>query len=215
MNKKEFFAALRRALAALPDEERDNVIKYYEDYFLDAEGESDEEIIRGLGDPQKIAEDILRDYRELQPRSGSSASGGAKTAARRTGISPWLLIVLVLLAVPTALLFGIPLAGGLLGVIVGLVGAVVGVIVAAVVTLAALPAGLVLAGLALCFFSFFVWATPASAVLTLGVGLVLLAAGGLVALLIIKILRLVVPPVCRGIVNGIRWICGKIRGVFR
>ena len=215
MNKKEFFAALRRALSALPAEERDNVIKYYEDYFLDAEGESDEEIIRGLGDPQKIAEDILRDYRELQPRPGTSSGSTGKTAARRKGINPWLLLVLVLLAIPTILLLGIPLAGGLLGLGIGLIGTVVGVVVAAAAVLAVLPAGLVLTGVTLCFFSFFVWATPPSAVLTLGVGLMLLALGGLVALLIIKILRLLVPPVCRGIVNAFRWGFGKIRGLFR
>ena len=72
MTKQEFFAALRRALSGLPLEERDNVLKYYEDYFLDAEGESEDEIIRGLGDPQKIADDILAAAYAL----GGQAVGG-------------------------------------------------------------------------------------------------------------------------------------------
>ena len=69
MNKQQFLSALRRALSGLPDAECDNVMQYYEDYFLDAEGESEEEIICGLGNPQKIADDILREYRELQPHA--------------------------------------------------------------------------------------------------------------------------------------------------
>lgn len=80
MNKQQFLSALRRALSGLPDAERDNVMQYYEDYFLDAEGESEEEIIRGLGNPQKIADDILREYRELQPHANPQ---GAQTPPRR------------------------------------------------------------------------------------------------------------------------------------
>lgn len=83
MKKQEFFDALRRALSGLPMDERDNVMQYYEDYFLDAEGESEEEIIRGLGDPQKIADDILREYRELQPRPG--AADAQASPRRRRG----------------------------------------------------------------------------------------------------------------------------------
>lgn len=212
MNKKEFFAALRRALAALPDEERDNVIKYYEDYFLDAEGESEEEIIRSLGDPARIAESILRDYRELAPRPGSSGGGAAAgTARRRKGVSPWALLVLVLVAVPLCLLLGIPVAGGLAATAAGLLAAAAGVLA----VLLLIPAGLALGGVLLCFFSFFAWAAPASAALTLGVGLVLLALGGLAALLLIKLLCLFLPPIFRGLVAALRWVCRKIRGLFR
>ena len=217
MNKKEFFTALRQALSALPDEERANVIKYYEDYFLDADGESDEEIIRSLGDPGRIAQDILREYRELQPHpSGQQAAGSAGVAGgaaprRWKGVNPWVLLLLVVIGVPVCLLIGIPVAGGLLGMIAGLIGIVIGVLA----LLCCIPAVLVLGGLSLCGLSFLGWGAPASAVLTLGVGLVLLALGGLSVLLLVKLLLLFVPPVFRGIVNLIRWICQKIRGLFR
>ena len=188
MKKQEFFDALRRALSGLPMDERDNVMQYYEDYFLDAEGESEEEIIRGLGDPQKIADDILREYRELQPRPG--AADAQASPRRRRGISPWLLLVLVLLAIP----IGVPLAG---------------------VVLIALPAALLAIGAALIVFSFLLWGAPASAVMTLGGGLTCLSLGGLAALLFLKLCRLFVPPLFRGLVAVLRWPIDKLRGVIR
>lgn len=206
MNKKEFFAALRRALAPLPEQERDNVLQYYEDYFLDAEGESEESVIRGLGDPQKIAEDILRDYRELQPRAADQPP-----QRRWKGVSPWLLLLLI----PLCLLIGVPVFGGILAAGGGLLAALCALLLAAALVIFFLPAALVLCGLALCVFACFVWSVPASAVLTLGLGLVLLALGGLVALLFIKMLRVFVPPVFRCIVGFFGWICRKVRGLFK
>ena len=85
----------------------------------------------------------------------------------------------------------------------------------AVLCAAFYAAALVLCGLALCVFACFVWSVPASAVLTLGLGLVLLALGGLVALLFIKMLRVFVPPVFRCIVGFFGWICRKVRGLFK
>lgn len=199
MKKQEFLAALRQALSGLPPEERDNVMQYYEDYFLDAEGESEEEVIRGLGDPQKIADDILREYRELQPH--------AEPARTRKGISPWLLLVLVLIAIP----IGVPL----LAVLAGVVLTVLAVLGAVLVGLLCVPAVLLAAGAALTIFSFVLWGAPASAVMTLGGGFVLLALGGLAALLLVKLCRLFLPPVFRGIVSILRWPVDKLRGALR
>lgn len=209
MKKQEFFDALRRALSGLPMDERDNVMQYYEDYFLDAEGESEEEIIRGLGDPQKIADDILREYRELQPRPG--AADAQASPRRRRGISPWLLLVLVLLAIP----IGVPLAGGLLATVLGLLATALAVVLGIAVVLIALPAALLAIGAALIIFSFFLWGAPASAVMTLGGGLTCLSLGGLAALLFLKLCRLFVPPLFRGLVAVLRWPIDKLRGVNR
>ena len=36
MNRADYMAALRRALSVLPEEERANALRYYEEYFDDA-----------------------------------------------------------------------------------------------------------------------------------------------------------------------------------
>ena len=71
MTRNEFLTALRGRLSALPKEEQDAALKYYEEYFDEAE--SEEDAARQLGSPDSIAEKILADYapplrRCLRPR---------------------------------------------------------------------------------------------------------------------------------------------------
>src|SRR5699024_5396056 len=137
-------------------------------------------------------------------------AGGAAGKPRRRwrGVPPWLLIVLVLLAIPV----GIPL----LAMLIGAVGTVFGILIAAAAVVFAfvvvVPLGLLLAGIILCGFSFALWGMPASAVTTLGCGLALFALGVLVTLLMIKLCTLFVPPLVRGLVAIIRWPFNKLRG---
>ena len=213
MNRNEYMAALRRALSVLPEEERASALRYYEEYFDDAGPENEQRVIADLGAPETVAEQILADYRELtavpQQDAGSTA---AKPNHRRRGVPPWLLVVLVLLAIPV----GVPLIGGLA---IGAAGTVAGLLIAAVAVVLAfvvvLPLTLLVAGVALCGFSFALWGAPASAVTTLGCGLALFALGVLVTLLIIKLCTLFVPPLVRGFVAIIRWFVDKLRGHTR
>lgn len=201
MNRNEYMAALRRALAGLPEEERASALRYYEEYFDDAGPENERKAIDGLGAPEQVAAQILADYRELTavPLQGRDAgSAAAKPRRRWRGISPWLLIVLVLLAIPV----GVPLLLGAAATVLGLLVAAAAVVFAFAIVV---PFALLLAGAMLCGFSFALWGAPASAVATLGCGLALLALGVLVSLLIIKLCMLFVPPVCRGLVALIRW----------
>lgn len=212
MNRNEYMAALRRALSALPEEERASALRYYEEYFDDAGPENEQKVISDLGAPEKVAEQILADYRELTavPHQGTGgASGNPKRRWR--GVPPWLLIVLVLLAIPV----GIPL----LGVLIGVIGAIAGILLAAVaiaiVVVVIIPLTLLITGVILCGFSFALWGIPASAVTTLGCGLALFALGVLVTLLMIKLCTLFVPPLFRGFVAIIRWPFDKLRGRTR
>lgn len=209
MVKKDFFAELKRALSGLPPEERDNVLKYYEDYFLDAEGESDEEIIRGLGDPQKIAQDILREYRDLQPHSWQKNTD--PPPRRWKGINPWLLLILVVLAIP----IGIPLAIGIGATLLGIFITIIAFVAAVVIAAFAVPAVLAVIGAALFGMSFLIWGDPASAVMMIGGGLVCLALGGLAGLLLVKLCLLFVPPLFRWFIALLRWPVDKLRVAFR
>ena len=118
MNRADYMAALRRALSVLPEEERANALRYYEEYFDDAGPENEAKAIEELGEPAKVAAQILADYREL---TAVPHTQPIKEKRRWRGISPLLLIVLVLLAIP----IGLPLVFGAGATVLGVLLAIV------------------------------------------------------------------------------------------
>ncbi|MBS5280062.1 MAG: DUF1700 domain-containing protein [Butyricicoccus pullicaecorum] len=220
MNAYEYLQALRAALAVLPDDEIDSAMRYYEDYFLDAGDENAAQVIEQLGPPEQVAEAILRDYtgvarrrperfeeEKAQTVDGVPLGRDGKPLTRKKGINPWMLACIVLLA----LIFG-PVAVAVIGaIIVAVVGLVIGIAACVV----AVPAATLIGGGALVLFSFLLWATPASALATLGAGLVVGAVGLLLVLLVIKLCILFVPPIIRGLVALIRWPIEKIRNCLK
>lgn len=220
MNAYEYLQALRAALAVLPDDEIDSAMRYYEDYFLDAGDENAAQVIEQLGPPEQVAEAILRDYtgvarrrperfdeEKAQTVDGVPLGRDGKPLTRKKGINPWMLACIVLLA----LIFG-PIAVAVIGAIIL---AVVGLIVGVAACVVAVPAATLIGGGALVLFSFLLWATPASALATLGAGLVVGAVGLLLVLLVIKLCILFVPPIIRGLVALIRWPIEKIRNCLK
>lgn len=220
MNAYEYLQALRAALAVLPDDEIDSAMRYYEDYFLDAGDENAAQVIEQLGPPEQVAEAILRDYtgvarrrperfeeEKAQTVDGVPLGRDGKPLTRKKGINPWMLACIVLLA----LIFG-PIAVAVIG---GIIVAAVGLIVGVAACVAAVPAATLIGGGALVLFSFLLWATPASALATLGAGLAVGAVGLLLVLLVIKLCILFVPPIIRGLVALIRWPIEKIRNCLK
>lgn len=220
MNAYEYLQALRAALSALPDDEIDSAMRYYEDYFLDAGDENAAQVIEQLGPPEQVAEAILRDYtgvarrrperfeeEKAQTVDGVPLGRDGKPLTRKKGINPWMLACIVLLV----LIFG-PIAVAVIG---GIIVAAVGLIVGVAACVVAVPAATLIGGGALVLFSFLLWATPASALATLGAGLVVGAIGLLLVLLVIKLCILFVPPIIRGLVALVRWPIEKIRDCLR
>lgn len=220
MNAYEYLQALRAALAVLPDDEIDSAMRYYEDYFLDAGDENAAQVIEQLGPPEQVAEAILRDYtgvarrrperfeeEKAQTVDGVPLGRDGKPLTRKKGINPWMLACIV----PLALIFG-PIAVAVIGAIIL---AVVGLIVGVAACVVAVPAATLIGGGALVLFSFLLWATPASALATLGAGLVVGAIGLLLVLLVTKLCILFVPPIIRGLVALVRWPIEKIRNCLK
>lgn len=58
MTKYEFLGDLSRLLSDLSEEERNEALQYYEDYFADAGRDQEQSIIRELESPEKIAAKI-------------------------------------------------------------------------------------------------------------------------------------------------------------
>ena len=60
MNREEYLKRLSFLLKDLPEEEIEDAIAYYEDYFEEAGEENEEQVIKELGSPEKIAR-MIRD----------------------------------------------------------------------------------------------------------------------------------------------------------
>lgn len=64
MNRAQFMEQLKKLLADIPVDERDEALDYYESYFDDAGPENEAAVIRELGSPGKVAAIIKADLKE-------------------------------------------------------------------------------------------------------------------------------------------------------
>ena len=67
MNKEIFIRRLRDALSPISDEEIENAVQYYEEYFADAGEENEADVISALGSPETLAENIIREAGQPVP----------------------------------------------------------------------------------------------------------------------------------------------------
>lgn len=196
MNKSDFMAALRQALAGLPPEERQNAIQYYEDYFADAGEENEAQVLAELDSPEAIARTILSDYREL---AAAPSEGFKKASQTPKGISPWLLLVILVLAATV----GVPLLGALLSVLLAVLCTIL--IILAIIVL--LPIVICIVGIGLCWAgAAALFVAPASGIFVIGGGLICLAIGLALTALVIKLLTKAIPPAVRGFAD----LCRRI-----
>lgn len=59
MTKNEYIGRLKSCLTALPPNEREEAVSYYEEFFEDAGEENTASVIAELGSPEKLAKNIL------------------------------------------------------------------------------------------------------------------------------------------------------------
>ena len=64
MNKDIFLRDLGRFLSDIPQDEREQALKYYEDYFEDAGPENEQQVIQELGSPVELAKQIKASSQE-------------------------------------------------------------------------------------------------------------------------------------------------------
>lgn len=238
MTAYEYLNALREALGVLPDEERANAIRYYEEYFLDAGPENEGRVIQELGAPEEVAQQILNDYKEVARVAQPSGAGQDAEGAPHFGEepprgfrqepfapphrSPAMQLLTALAVLFFGVVIGVPLLAGLAATVVGLaVGALAllaGLVVTALLLLIILPLALVACGVVMCVLALFLWASPASAVLTFGAGLCLLALGGMLTVGCISVCAACFRPLMRA--GGwcveqcgrfFRWCAGLVR----
>ena len=80
MNREQFIAQLARLLQDLPPAERQEAIRYYQEYFDDAGEENEDAVIRELGSPGKVVASIKANL-----QYGGSTFGANDTDMENTG----------------------------------------------------------------------------------------------------------------------------------
>ncbi|WP_185966751.1 DUF1700 domain-containing protein [Clostridium sp. HBUAS56017] len=104
MNKNEFFKILKEGLNDFPEKELQDILYDYEEHFSNAkaDGKSDEEIIKELGDPYVIVNQYRSGYVQGIPKSTynkSNSSNSTKNTSNNSNSSNTILkIAIVILA---------------------------------------------------------------------------------------------------------------------
>ena len=234
MNYEYFLRELEYLLSDLADDERDEVLRYYHDLFEEAGPEKEEEILRHLGSPSKVAEEIregLRSgaedgefteqgYRDAhygkyfhmpdqyaQPDVRDFDGKKQKSERRRNGI-----LLFVLFAV-----FGLPLAGTIISagfsLVFGLIGGIVGILVGLLGLIFggfATALGLLVSGILIVIVGICNLTAPAMGLMLMCVGFLILAASMVIIIAAKWGCTTVLPGICRFCVDMIRRLCGGI-----
>lgn len=82
MNRDEFMEKLAGLLTDMPDNERMEAIRYYNDYFDEAGSENEEKVIRELGNPEKVAASIKANLQEHMPEENTETEHGEETSGQ-------------------------------------------------------------------------------------------------------------------------------------
>jgi len=221
MTKEQFLFQLEQQLLDIPQDEREEALEYYRDYFNDAGEENEEGVIAELGSPKKVAASIkegLKSGREDTAGDGQlpQARGGTKSyseanrgKARSDGRSKWILrqallypvmmLILMLIVVCFTFPIWIGLAAALIGILIGVAAVLIGLTIAAVTIMAAgFFAGVVcvVVGIARLVTGRFL-----SGIMTFALGMLAFAAGCLFLALLVLIFGQFFPWLLRSISN--------------
>lgn len=233
MNREEYLRRLSYLLQDLPEEEYREALEYYEDYFDEAGPQREQEVIRELGKPERIAA-MIRDsvkekdgdweyteegyynrrYDEKNQMPGKS--GKEQKTEKEKQQRSWhmkgsrdrniiLLVIILALAAGVVIPAAVSVVLGIGGGILGLAGGVLGVALAACVTCV----GLLIGGVAVIVTGIvkLFTAVPAG-LLLLGCGCMMAAGGLLLLMLAVWMIGDLLPKL-------IRWIVGLFRKLFQ
>lgn len=205
MNREGFLEGLARLLADIPENERQEALEFYNNYFDDAGPENEARVIEELGGtPERAAASIRAEFQsdrpQRQPNYGEYTERGYRdTRIPHTDQMPRpvftqkkkekdstnnkiikIILIALILIVTSGLWSG--LLGGVISLVFGLLGGILSLllgIVAGVFALLVSGVALTVAGIAKCMIS------PALGLLMSGLGMMLLSVG--IILLILAI----------------------------
>ena len=231
MNREEFMQQLARLLSDLPENERMEAIRYYNDYFDEAGPENEANVIRELGSPGKVAAIIKADlkengsgqettresadqYQSAQEETQSdrwreaqrNVPGSYPPVHKNRGAGRWALIIILVIFL-SPLILGV--GGGLFGVLAGILAAVFGVWI----SILAAGAGLVGGGIALFVKGIIkAFTMPVSGLVSIGGGLLFIGLGIFILIFFCWLTFRLFPRVFRTVVNFISRLLHKRKG---
>lgn len=204
MNKEIFLRDLRRFLADIPEEEREQALKYYEDYFEDAGPENEQKVIAELGSPIDIAKQIKstnqenisygqgnsfyrnNEYPNIYEKAANSenSSGGYSHQSYGNNYNQyqqpkksWTQDSGKVTIVVILAILAIPVGIPLVSTIFGILIAIAAIVFSLIISLFAIGFSLAIAGIFTIIASFFSIGSVASAMITSGIGLILFSIG--------------------------------------
>ncbi|MCM1228244.1 MAG: DUF1700 domain-containing protein [Clostridium sp.] len=190
MNRAEFIYILEKNLSALPADERNEAIRYYNELFDDAGIENEQKKISEFGDPKEISRQILIEN-NIDPDRKPEISSDSNTK-NKTDNSAKIIITIIVLIVTFPIWIGI--VCGVFGALFGIFAAIIAVFIA----LFAVCVAFIAAGVTV-----LISAPP--------IGLMMFGLGISIA----GLLGLIVKPAFKGIINLISWIIKSISTLSR
>ena len=224
MNRIEYMTKLASLLQDIPEVERRDAMKYYNDYFDEAGEENEEQVIREFGAPEEVAENIKADLKgkteditgsqqeqsssqyqtqeQQKQKSDQSSEYQYGMSEKKKNDRIWEIVLIVILAIIIGPVL-IPLIGGIL------VAGLAIVLTAIVGVFALVIAGIIIAivGISLVISGFIILLPQTAAGLALiGSGLIMLVLGVVATVGFGKLCAVVA---C-GLAKGVKYLWGKI-----
>lgn len=243
MTKQKYLEELKRFLFGLPAEEREQALKYYEDYFEDAGEENEASVIEELGNPAVLAKQIMNTNHDFvsygssfetaenapaffNPQNTGSQTAGQNqsnydttnqnTAYRQnTEKKSWTQDSGKVALVIILAILAIPVGLPLLGSLFGITLSVIAVVIALLISIFAIGFAFAVSGI----FLTVVAATSFSisipgGLLVLGISLILLSLGIAIIWFSVVFCTKFLPSFFKAIGKAIRSITGKIKSAF-
>ena len=224
MTRNEYLTRLAELLQDIPAEERVAAMEYYNDYFDDAGGENEQQVIRELGSPEQVAAEVkaglgkteskneeashtetyrdpVNDDRQTSYSYGNNPqyrNGNPMPEKKESWISNGWKIALVVLLVIILIPVGGPLVVSVIGTLFGLIAAAFFIFIALVIVAICLViAGVILAGNGILAIG----TSFAAACVIIGIGLILAAIGCAATVGTIWLCTIALPVMYHFIVN--------------
>lgn len=228
MNREEFMTRLESLLSGISEEERREALQYYEDYFDDAGTGNEQKVMEEFGSPEKLAATIRMNLNPGSEEHGEFTEQGfrderfekreipaAHAGYRRTDrewsypdqetkprTSKWLKILLIIAIVVVAAPVVVPLVGGIIAAVIGIVIAVFATLFSFVIASGAIA----VSGFIVMIAGPIVAVGFPSAILTIGVGILMLTVGAIATVATVKLCMVMCPAIFNMIVN----ICRRL-----
>ncbi len=208
MNRIEFMETLSGLLMDIPEEDRIDALKYYNDYFDDAGSENEQKVIEELESPEKVAmkikadrEDTYKDEKDNKIYQDNGNYDYEESKGNKPWTNKWLKWAMIIAIVVIGFPIVIPLGIGLLALIAGIVIAVFCVFAAIVIAFVAVAVvGIMLFAMGIgCLF-----ANPGVALGVFGAGLIVMVIGIIGTVIGVRLCMIVFPGIVRGIVYILR-----------